>query len=344
MRNYEKKSFFTSFSLFFIPLLIFTSIIFYMYYQDKTQSIEESILYKMKDYTYDFKSESFTLDIIEDNKEKKLFKIYHCKEGLCAYFEMLTSGPYLLKVIFNKEELALVYSSVHTNIFKFSIVVFFSLLLLSLAFAYISLRPMQEALSFLEDFLKDLIHDLNTPATSILLNAKLLRKKGSFEEIERIELSAKNIASLYKNLEFINPQNIEKKEKVSLEELINNKIELLEKIYPKITFIKNMKKTIVHSNKIALERIVDNLLSNACKYNVKNGKVYISISDKQIIIKDTGIGIKNIKNVFQRYYKENDTGLGIGMSIVKNLCDSLDIKIDIKSNESEGTEIILLLP
>ena len=54
---------------------------------------------------------------------------------------------------------------------------------------------MREALYLLEEFLKDLIHDLNTPATSILLNAKLLKRRGEFAEVERIELCAKGIAS-----------------------------------------------------------------------------------------------------------------------------------------------------
>ncbi|WP_157840824.1 histidine kinase dimerization/phospho-acceptor domain-containing protein [Halarcobacter anaerophilus] len=60
----------------------------------------------------------------------------------------------------------------------------------------------------MENFLKDLIHDLNTPSTSILINSKMLKKHGDFEEIERIELSAKTISSLYKNLEFINSKKL----------------------------------------------------------------------------------------------------------------------------------------
>jgi two-component system OmpR family sensor kinase len=296
----------------------------------------------MKDYTFDFKGDEFSLDIVQDDKQKKLFKIYHCEEGLCAYFQIPTTGPYLLKVIYDKKKYEKVYQDFLIKIFKFSIIVSFSLLFLSVAFAMYSLRPMKEALRLLEDFLKDLIHDLNTPATSILLNSKLLRRRGNFEEIERIELSAKSISSLYKNLELITPNEMAKSEDVSLEELVNAKIEILHKLYPKIKFNKNMENLIIKSNKNALDRIIDNLLTNACKYNKKNGEVSISTNNQKLIIEDTGIGIKDVKKVFQRYYKENDTGLGIGMSIVKQLCDILDININITSVIDKGTKIELI--
>ncbi|MGB5919539.1 sensor histidine kinase [Arcobacter sp.] len=341
MKNYEKKSLLTTIALFFIPLLILASIVLYMYQVDKIKDIEQNILYKMKDYTFDFKGDEFSLDIVQDDKQKKLFKIYHCEEGLCAYFQIPTTGPYLLKVIYDKKKYEKVYQDFLIKIFKFSIIVSFSLLFLSVGFAMYSLRPMKEALRLLEDFLKDLIHDLNTPATSILLNSKLLRRRGDFEEIERIELSAKSISSLYKNLELITPNEMAKSEDVSLEELVNAKIEILHKLYPKIKFNKNMGNLIIKSNKNALDRIIDNLLTNACKYNKKNGEVSISTNNQKLIIEDTGIGIKDVKKVFQRYYKENDTGLGIGMSIVKQLCDILDININITSVIDKGTKIEL---
>jgi|TARA_R110002050_G_scaffold67131_8_gene145432 two-component system OmpR family sensor kinase len=342
LKNYEKKSLVTTIALFFIPLLILASIVLYMYQVDKIKDIEQNILYKMKDYTFDFKGDEFSLDIVQDDKQKKLFKIYHCEEGLCAYFQIPTTGPYLLKVIYDKKKYEKVYQDFLIKIFKFSIIVSFSLLFLSVAFAMYSLRPMKEALRLLEDFLKDLIHDLNTPATSILLNSKLLRRRGNFEEIERIELSAKSISSLYKNLELITPNEMAKSEDVSLEELVNAKIEILHKLYPKIKFNKNMENLIIKSNKNALDRIIDNLLTNACKYNKKNGEVSISTNNQKLIIEDTGIGIKDVKKVFQRYYKENDTGLGIGMSIVKQLCDILDININITSVIDKGTKIELI--
>jgi len=342
LKNYEKKSFFTTLFLFFIPLILLSSVVLYMYHEEEVKEIEKTILYQMKDYTYDFKGDTFSLDIVVDDKKKEIFKIYHLEDGLCAYFQIPSKGPYLLKVVFEKSKYDKIYNQFIQKLFKVSIIIFVLLLFLSIGFAFYSLRPMREALHLLENFLKDLIHDLNTPATSILLNSKLLRKRGDFEEIERIELSAKGIASLYKNLEFMNPNTIINDEIVSLDKLINGKVEILKKIYPNIHFTKNISKETIQSNKNGLDRIIDNLLTNACKYNKKNGKVHIEFKNKTLIMEDTGIGIKDTTKVFKRYYKENTNGLGIGMNIVKQLCDILNITIDIKSVVGEGSRITLI--
>lgn len=341
MKRYEKKSLLTSFFLFFIPLVSFAAIVLFMYHQDRVKYIKENILYQMKDYTFDFKGDKFSLDIVENKNDKKTFKLYKCKEGLCAYFQPPTKALYLLKVVYEKQKYHKIYKEFLLEIYKIAFIIFVVLFILSILFAIYSMRPMKEALNLLENFLKDLIHDLNTPATSILLNTKLLKRHGNFDEIERIELSAKTISSLYKNLEFINPNQISKDDNVDVKELIDEKITVLKKLYPKISISNNIKELKVKSNLNGVDRIIDNILTNACKYNNKKGEVYIYVQDKQVVIEDTGIGIKNIKNVFQRYYKENENGLGIGMSIVKQLCDILDIDIYIESEVSKGTKVRL---
>lgn len=312
-----------------------------MYYKDKIKDIEQNILYQMKDYTFDFQSDKFSLDIVEDDKQKDTFKIYHGEEGLCSYFKIPANSPYLLKVIYDKEKYKQDHQEFLQKILNFSIVAFLFLLMLSVGFTIYALRPMKEALHLLENFLKDLIHDLNTPATSILLNSKLLRRRGDFEEIDRIELSAKTIASLYKNLELITPNQVVKDENISLEKVVQERIVVLKKIYPKIEFIVDTKHFVIQSNKNAIERIIDNILTNACKYNKKNGQVRVSIEQSKLIVEDSGIGIKDTQKVFQRYYKENDNGLGIGMSIVKQLCDILNITINIESELDKGTKVVL---
>lgn len=341
MKNREKKSFFTTVILFFIPLMIFSNIVLYMYHEDKIASIEESILYQMQEYTFDFKGDTFSLDIIEDTKEKQVFKIYHCELGLCAYFKTPSTGPYLLKVVFGKDKYEKIYNEFLMQIFKIGTVTLFFILFISISFAAYALKPMRESIHLLEEFLKDIIHDLNTPATSILLNSKLLRKRGDFEEIDRIELSAKSISSLYKNLEFMSSNQISKDEKIYLKEIVESRVEILKKLYPKINFKIELINCEIQSNKNAMERIVDNLLTNACKYNKKNGQVHISAQNNKLIIEDTGVGIKNTKKVFQRYYKENTNGLGIGMSIVKKLCDFLKIQIVLESSVGKGTKVTL---
>jgi len=53
-------------------------------------------------------------------------------------------------------------------------------------------------------------------------------------------------------------------------------------------------------------------------------------------------GIKYPNKIFDRFYKEHELGLGIGLHIVKNLCDELGIKIKVQSKIDQGTTFILI--
>lgn len=170
-----------------------------------------------------------------------------------------------------------------------------------------------------------------------------MRRRGNFEETDRIDLSANTIASLHKNLQFLQMEKIEINEEVSVDILIHSQIDLIKKLYPRINFITKIEPLKIQSNQNALTRIVDNILTNACKYNRRNGKVYVTLENKKLTIEDTGIGIQDTKRVFERYYKENARGLGIGLSIVKQLCEVLKLPISLTSQYGVGTKVVLTL-
>lgn len=133
------------------------------------------------------------------------------------------------------------------------------------------------------------------------------------------------------------------KESIDLSSLIEKKIEDFQLLYPEVKFNINIQeKTKNFSNEKALNRIIDNILSNSCKYsNEVNPIVTIEYQNKNLIIKDNGKGIKYPKKIFERSYKENELGHGIGMHIVHRLCDNLDIKITIDSVQEKGTILSL---
>jgi signal transduction histidine kinase len=98
----------------------------------------------------------------------------------------------------------------------------------------------------------------------------------------------------------------------------------------------------IYINEIAFSAIIDNLISNAFKYNKKGGYIKVYLDKSYLVIEDSGIGIKDTKKIFDRFYKENERGIGIGLSIVKKLCEELKIDIKVSSN-SNGTKIKLNL-
>ncbi|MGB9600749.1 MAG: sensor histidine kinase, partial [Myxococcota bacterium] len=102
--------------------------------------------------------------------------------------------------------------------------------------------------------------------------------------------------------------------------------------------------------------IISNLISNAIKYNKKNGKIFIRVRDKndkiQIEVEDTGIGIKPeyIPRLFSKFFRVRDEktrdieGTGLGLVIVKRIVDEHKGDIQIVSEIDRGTKFIITLP
>jgi two-component system sensor histidine kinase BaeS len=99
-----------------------------------------------------------------------------------------------------------------------------------------------------------------------------------------------------------------------------------------------------------LSQIVINLLSNALKATDKGGNVTIKTSSSHagtiIELSDTGMGIKSddLPFIFERFYRGAKGGLGIGLTIVKELIEAHRGKISVKSEYGRGTTFTLTFP
>ncbi len=176
----------------------------------------------------------------------------------------------------------------------------------------------------------------------MLINLAMLKRECKSPFIERIEQSLSTIVALQDNLKLFLKNIKSDKRKISLNKILQERIEYFRSLYPHLRFSLQAKENLtIFTQKDLFLRIIDNLLSNACKYNKKDGFVKISIEKNRIIIEDSGRGIKDSKRVFDRFYKESDRGIGIGLSIVKKLCEELDIKISLQSEPGVGTKVIL---
>jgi signal transduction histidine kinase len=95
-----------------------------------------------------------------------------------------------------------------------------------------------------------------------------------------------------------------------------------------------------------LSIVISNLIRNAFSYT-ETGKVVIRLLADRLVVSDTGIGIKadELARVFQRYYKGSASkGSGIGLSLVKRICDRYAWDVLIESREHEGTTAQLIFP
>ncbi len=215
--------------------------------------------------------------------------------------------------------------------------------------AKLFIKPIRLRRIQLDNFIKESTHELNTPISALLMSVDA-KKESADRNDERIKISAKRVADIYKDLTylFLRDETDKKDEPLDLTEILKREIEAL---YPlaqrkKIRFRQEYKNPLIFTiNGESATRLISNLLSNAVKYNKFSGTIDISVEGKKLIIKDSGIGIskKAQKEVFKRFYRANSSegGFGLGLNIVYKICRQYGIKIELFSKKGEGTTFIL---
>lgn len=342
MNRVEIESLIKSFLLFFISIALLVGTILYMQYKQDIKSMEDNTFNAMKLCSFDLKCKDLKIDFIPKAKELQLYTLYKTDNTLYSYFSISGSENFLLKFTLDQKSYLQKLHTIQNNFFINISLTLFIVLLLSAIFSFYALSPLRKAFLFTQELIKDILHDFNTPIASLRLNASMLKKEiEPNAKLHRIEQSVESILNLQSNLKAYLLGSVEQKENFVLKELVTQRVEPLQKLFEGITFHIDMSSQTFTCNKEAFTRILDNLLSNAAKYNKPNGSVQISLQDDILQIKDTGIGIKEPKRAFERFYKEHERGMGIGLHIVKKLCDELGIDISIQSEMDKGTLISL---
>lgn len=311
---------------------LFLSFIFYHYDKIEEEHLKESLFLEMKNYSLFFDDDRFDIDIIPKSTQHKLYELYEDKASLYILIPFPDSNDDLLKIYYPINNYHQLLSKTQTSIlwqfFFLSLIAIF----ISLLFSLYVLSPLRQSLQLLEIFIKDIIHDLNTPLTSILINLKMMDAKN--EEVESITNSAKAISMLHQNLDAYLKEMTHEKEKFYLQEVINEQVDFFAPMYDYLTWEINVENRVIKSDRNAFSRIIYNLLSNACKYNTSKGFIKISTHQNILSISNSSYGIKEPSKVFERFYKESERGLGIGLHIVEKLCEQLDIpkKLEVTDN------------
>lgn len=215
------------------------------------------------------------------------------------------------------------------------------------------IKPMKDALHLLDTFIKDTTHELNTPISTIMTNIELIDRdniqdKYLLKTINRIDIGAKTISNIYDDLTYLmlNNKIISNNQDINLKELIEERVEYFSSLVSmkKIKIITSLDSDVsLHIDNKKISKLIDNILSNAIKYNKINGSIYIKLNKNSLIIKDTGKGIKqeNIALMFDRYARFDKVvgGFGIGLNIVKMICIEYNLNIKIDSQLDNWTEI-----
>ena len=212
------------------------------------------------------------------------------------------------------------------------------------------LKPIKEARERLDNFIKDTTHELNTPITALLMCANSQSIQNPKNQ-ERIRLSAKRVSELYKDLTYIFLEDKNKRvETLQMGEVIEELISYFDILAHKkeVTISTSLDNSKVAMDSEDFKRLISNLLTNTIKYNKRGGSVTIVLKNSTLTISDSGIGIakEDQERIFDKYYRATKEagGFGIGLSIVKQICQEYNIKIEVDSTENIGTKFRLHFP
>ena len=311
-------------------------------YKSDHQDFTMKISHEMTRCSFTLDCSEFELDFVESFGDKELNRLYH-DERLFMFFTIPTMQENYIKLTLNKERVKEAHKALLMQ--KIKLFLFYALLLMviSALFARFALYPLKKALELNDEFVKDMLHDFNTPLSSLKINFKILQKKfGKDEAIKRSEEAIETIGGLQSNLSYYLAHNPLSREQIDLEKFIEARVEHYKRLFEEIDFVVEISTVQVEVNRDAFMRVVDNLLSNASKYNVEKGWVKIYWEENRLVFEDSGIGIKEPSKVFNRFYKETERGMGIGLHVVKKLCEDLGIEIEVESKVGIGSKFILL--
>jgi len=212
-------------------------------------------------------------------------------------------------------------------------------------------RKNQLLLSENKQFIADMVHQIRTPLTVIMANSSRIEMKG-YEDINpftnQINSSISMLSNSYEDLSYIiSHDSIEYEAvKINLSNFINERIEFFKHILEANN--KNLECQIqadidVFMNDIELERLIDNNISNAIKHSSKNAKISIHLEQKKdevvLYFKSEGKTIQNPALLFDKNYRENESkrSLGLGLNMVKTICDKNLITYDVDSHDNLNT-------
>jgi len=242
------------------------------------------------------------------------------------------------------------------NIIAFGTVALIILGIFGLFFVNLFLRPMKNSIALLDNFIKDTTHELNTPISAILANIEMMDKsvmnEKNIKKLSRINVAAKTVSHLYQDLTYLvlGHQRTVRDEWIDLEALVTARVEYFYLLAEakSIKFIIDLEPRKVWIDEAKIARVIDNLISNAIKYNKRGGEIRLILKEEHLMISDTGIGIEKekISAMFDRYSRFNSSegGFGIGLNIVKSILDEYKLKVEVNSVIKMGTTIKIYLP
>jgi len=189
-------------------------------------------------------------------------------------------------------------------------------MIFGLFLARLFLKPMRDSIMLLDRFIKDTTHELNTPLSAILTNIEMMDTDIMVEKnrkkLNRINIAAKTVSQLYRDLTYLTLEQEQKDrmEEIELQGLIRDRIEYFTALAntKQLHFELDMENVIIAADKQKITRVIDNLISNAIKYNKRGGTISVRLRIGRLEIYS---GEQNVKAGIKHYLKYPNRSISV---------------------------------
>lgn len=297
---------------------------------------------------------------LEDGYEYFLVKSQEKQKYSAGYFEneieniLVSSSP--------QEHLDVEYVVIKSNKFQSEIlllqkkivlvmlIAFLLIVFISWMLSKLFMHPIHDKMVQIEQFIQDISHELNTPITALQMSSKRALQKGVFDEkiLKNISISTKQLYSIYQSLVYLSFSSKAKEiTAIDLKKPLEDVIEFYSELClaKNIDIRQNIESVLFKIDEEKARLLFSNLLSNAIKYSLPNKSISMSLTCKAFIITDEGVGIAphKIDKIFNLYERASQQagGFGVGLSIVNQICNEANIKIEVESKLGEGSRFTL---
>ena len=377
MNNDEKKALRNFLFIYVTSTIFLVSVILYIYYENELRMSRETCTMELKNASMQVKADIIDKymkkkDFIPEKLKKENIKyalLDKDKKIIFSYLDDTFPIDYskdfyenshynYFITILDEENIPIKYIVMETcqvvqNKSNIKLLLLIKLIISSIFIACIGyllskilLNPARKRVDSMDKFIKDSAHELNTPISVLMTSVSMLKNgKNPQKMMKYILSSSKQISQIYNDIHFsaFNEMNEDVFEEFDLKDLVSESVDYFNdiSITKNIQINSNLLNCFIKMDKTKTQKLVNNLISNAIKYSYKDSVIEVTLEDNILSIKDFGMGIiqEEQKEIFKRYKRgnNNEGGFGIGLDIVKRICNEYNLLLNLKSQINKET-------